>query len=172
MLSLIGTLLGLLGSFIPELLKFFKVKEDHKHEIEIFKLQVEAERYRHEQKIEEINVQADITETEALYKHSEQKLTGWWFTDGLVSLYNSSVRPTITYIFMGLYGFVKYSMVMALIDKGTNWKEVGVLIWSSEDFSIFATILSFWFGARMMKYTLGRTAPLTTSLRNGMKKNV
>ena len=76
MLSIIGTLIGLLGSFLPELLKFFKAKEDHKHEKEMFALQVQLAEKEHQFRVDEMNITADIEETKALYKSAEQRLTG------------------------------------------------------------------------------------------------
>lgn len=174
MLALIGTLLGLLGSLLPEVLKFWNNKEDHKHEVEMSRIQMEAQKELHQERLEEINAQADIAESEALYKSAEIKITGSKIIDGIIALYSSSVRPTITYAFMVLYMYVKYSLIYSLMQAGLKWNEVGGQIWNSEDFAVFATILSFWFGARFLKYSLERTsAPsvaLTSALRNGIKK--
>lgn len=174
MLALLGTLFGLLGSLLPEVLKFWNNKEDHKHEVEMARLQMEAQEKLHQERLEEINVQADVAESEALYKASEQKITGWKFIDGIIALYSGSVRPTLTYAFMLLYMYVKYSLIYSLITAGAKWNEVGGQIWNSEDFAIFATILAFWFGGRFLKYSLGRTsipsASMISAFRNGIKK--
>jgi hypothetical protein len=174
MLTLLGTIFGLLGSLLPEILKFWNNKEDHKHEIEMGKLQMEAAKLQGQIKLEELGAQADIAETEAIYKASEQKITGVRWIDGIVSLYNSSVRPTITYGFMVLYMYVKYSLIYSLVQAGAKWNEVGTQIWNSEDFAVLSTILAFWFGARFMRYSLGRTSMPSSSvisaLKNGIKK--
>jgi hypothetical protein len=155
MLSIIGTILGLFGSLFPEILKYFKQKKDQEHEREMFKLQMQYAEVLHQQKVEELNLTADIEESKALYQHAEQKLTGNKFIDGLVSLYNSSVRPTITYAFFALYGYVKFSLIYSLIQAGSDWKNIGMLVWNSEDFAVFSTIMAFWFGGRFLKYSLG-----------------
>lgn len=156
MLAIIGSILGLLGSLLPEILKFFTQKEDHRHEIEMAKLQMDAMKLAGTIKLEELNAQADIEEAKVLYQSAEQKITGWRFVDGLVALYNSSVRPSFAYIFLGLYCYVKYSMVYMVVKAGANWQSVGSLVWNSEDFAIFATIISFFFGSRFLKYSLGK----------------
>jgi len=156
MLSIIGTVVGLLGSFIPELLKFWKQKADHKHEIEMTKLQMDAAKLQGQIRLEEIGAMADIEESKALYAAAEQKITGWKFVDGLVSLYNSSVRPTITYAFMLLYMYVKYSVIYGMMQMGQKWQEIGSYVWGSEDFAMFSTILAFYFGGRFMRYSLQR----------------
>jgi hypothetical protein len=157
MLTIIGTLLGLLGSLLPEVLKFFNNKEDHKHEVDMAKLQMEAAKQAGEIKLEEINATADIEEAKAIYANAEQKITGVRWIDGAIALYSSSVRPTITYAFFALYGFVKFSMVYSAISMGTPWQTVGLMIWTSEDFAVFSTIMAFWFGGRFLKSALARS---------------
>jgi len=154
MLALFGTILGLLGSFLPEVLKFFTQKEDHKHKLEVMKLQIEANKIAHGQKVEEINVQADISETLAVQSAAKQILTGSRILDGIVSLYNGSVRPTITYAFMFLYMAVKYGVYMSYTMAGYSWQQAIQVIWNQEDFAVFSTVIAFWFGSRMLKATL------------------
>lgn len=156
MLTLVSTLLGLLGSFFPELLKYFKAKEDHKHELEVLKVQAEIAKSEHVYKLEEINAQADISETAALYKHAEVKPSGIPWIDALINFYAGTVRPTITYVFMAAYCLVKFAQYKAAIAYGDKSWDTIVKLWNSEDMAVFATILSFWFGSRMMKYSFGR----------------
>ena len=157
MLSLIGTIIGLLGGLLPEIMKWLNNKEDHKHEIEMGKLQMDAMKLQGQIKLEEVNATADIEEAKAIYAQAEQKITGVRFIDGLVALYSSSVRPTLTYAFFALYAYVKYSMIYTAVQAGANWKTLGVLIWNSEDFAVFSTIMAFWFGGRFLKSALART---------------
>jgi hypothetical protein len=156
MLALIGAILGLLGSLAPEILKFFNNKEDHKHELGMAQLQMEAQKQAGEIKLAEVNALADVEESKALYMSAEQKISGVKWIDGLVSLYSSSVRPSVTYAFFALYAYCKYSVIFTVVKAGAHWQEVGALVWGSEDFAIFATIMGFWFGGRMMKATLDR----------------
>lgn len=161
MLALIGTLMGLLGSLLPELLKFFNNKEDHRHEIAMGQLQMESMKLQGQIKLEEINATADIEEAKAIYASAEQKITGVRWIDGLVSLYSSSVRPTLTYAFFALYAFVKISAYVSFSAAGWNWNQIGAQIWSSEDFAIFSTIMAFWFGGRFLKSALTRASGKT-----------
>jgi hypothetical protein len=158
MLALIGTLMGLLGSLLPELLKFFNNKEDHRHEIEMGKLQMDAMKLAGQIKLEEINATADIEEAKAIYAQAEQKITGVRWIDGAIALYSSSVRPTLTYAFFALYAFVKISAYASFSQAGWNWNQIGAQLWSSDDFAIFSTILSFWFGSRFLKAALARSS--------------
>jgi len=67
MLTIISAIIGFVGGFIPELFKLWNKKEDNKHELAVLDKQIEANRLLHEHKLEEINTQADIKESIALY---------------------------------------------------------------------------------------------------------
>jgi hypothetical protein len=156
MLSIIGAVLGLVGSFLPELLKYFKQKEDHKHEKEMFALQVQLAEKQHEFRVDEMNITADIEETKAMYKSAEVKLTGSKWLDAVITLYNSSVRPTITYAFVIFYGLVKLGQYKILLASGYASWEVVTRMWSGEDMACFMTVIGFWFGGRMVKAMVQR----------------
>jgi hypothetical protein len=156
MLALLGTIFGLLGSFFPELLKFFKAKEDHRHELEVLKVQAEMAKSEHVYKLEEINAQADISETAALYKFAEVKPSGVPWIDAIINFYSGTVRPTITYVFMAAYCLVKYGQYKVAISVGSDAWSTVVQLWNGEDMAIFSAILAFWFGSRMLKYSMNR----------------
>jgi hypothetical protein len=157
MLTIIGTLLGLLGSIFPEILKYFTQKSDHLHEREMFKLQMEGVKLQGDIKIMELNATADIEETKALYESAKIQPSGGGFFDSLMNLYSSTVRPTITYLFMGMYIYVKYSTIQIWTSQGVSAKEALVATWSSDDFAVFSTIMAFWFGGRFLKWSMSRT---------------
>ncbi len=169
MLTLLGALLGLIGSVLPQWLKLWQDKQDHKHELEMYRLTMESQKYEHEYKLQEINATADIAESAALYKASEIKLTGWTFIDGIVALYNYSVRPTLTYAFFFIYAAAKVGQYMFIISSASDMKPVATFwdtIWklyTPEDMALFATIIAYWFGQRGMKYAMDRIAGPTTS---------
>jgi hypothetical protein len=156
MLVIIGAILGLFGSLLPEILKFLNNKEDHKHEIEMGRLQMEATKLQGEIKITELNATADIEEVKALYASAKIESTGWRFFDGIIGFYNATVRPTFAYVFLGVYCLVKYAIYMSYTQAGYDWMQAVRTIWGSEDFAVFATIVSFFFGGRFLKYSLER----------------
>ena len=95
MLSLLGSLLGFGTSFLPKLLGFFEEKRDQAHELKLMDKQLEQQIKLGEQKLQFMNVEADIRETEALQK-SQTKMTvksSQW----VINL-SSSVRPIMTYL--------------------------------------------------------------------------
>lgn len=155
MLSIIGTLIGLLGSMVPKFLDYLKTKADHKHELDVLKVQAEMAKSEHLYRIEEIQTQADVASEQAVYKQAEVKYTGVKFIDGILALYAGTIRPTITYLFMGSYMLVKYAQYkVVMASNAANVWEVIWKLWNSEDMAAFMTIIGFWFGGRLLKSNL------------------
>jgi len=155
MLSIIGTIIGLLGSFLPKLLELWKVKEDHKHELNVLQIQADMAKQQHLYRMEEIQVQADVASEQAVYKQATVQYTGVRFVDGLLALYQGTVRPTITYLFMIGYLTVKYAQYRVITsNEVTDIWEIIWRLWNSEDMAAFMTIIGFWFGGRLLKSNL------------------
>lgn len=142
MITLLGSLLGFISSAFPDLLKIWRDAADRKHELAMLQMQMEQQRQGHTHRLEEINVQADIAESRALYKtyHS-----GIQWVDAL----NGTVRPVLAYAFFLLYASVKWAQLSAFLGSA-SFTEVLPLIWHVEDQAIFAGIISFYFGQRAM----------------------
>jgi len=134
MITLLGSLLGFISSAFPDLLKIWRDAADRKHELAILQMQMEQQRQGHTNRLEEINVQADIAESRALYKTYH---TGIKWVDAL----NGTVRPVIAYSFFIFYAVVKIMQFSA---------DLPWLLWTAEDQAIFAGIISFYFGQRAM----------------------
>jgi len=100
MITLLGSLLGFISSTFPDLLKLFRDASDKKHEITLLQMQIDFQAQGHQERLEEINTNADIAESEALYK---TYTTGISWVDAL----NGTVRPVIAYSFFILYAAVK-----------------------------------------------------------------
>lgn len=155
---ILSTIIGFISSAIPELMKFFQDKADKKHEIKLLEMQIEANKQQHIQRLAEIDMQADIADSKAAHtpaKPLAQKLAdgerlGIHWLDGL----NASVRPVITYLFFGVYVWVKAAQYQLLVAPKLPWQEplthaqALVALWTPDDMALFAAILTFWFGAR------------------------
>jgi hypothetical protein len=100
MITLLGSLLGFISATFPSLLKLWQDKSDKQHEITLLKMQMEQQAQGHTERLDEINAQADISESAALYK---TYTTGVDWVDAL----NGTVRPVIAYAFFVLYASVK-----------------------------------------------------------------
>jgi hypothetical protein len=96
MITLLGSLLGFLSAAFPDFLKLFRDAQDRKHELKILEMQMEQQKLGASQRLEEIQVNADIAESQALYRTYN---TGIRWVDAL----NGTVRPVIAYSFFILY---------------------------------------------------------------------
>ena len=145
MLTLIGSLLGFASSALPDLFGLVRDWQDHKHELAILDRQMEMQKLGHQQRLEEIEVQADIVESKALYKHDRPVGVAW------VDSLRASVRPVITYAFFLLFAAVKGSGLYVLIAvEGLVLAEALPRIWDPETQALFAAVMSFWFGQRAL----------------------
>tara|TARA_R100001086_G_scaffold195691_1_gene112469 strand:- start:152 stop:601 length:450 start_codon:yes stop_codon:yes gene_type:complete len=142
MLSLIGSLLGFGTSFLPKVMDFFQDKQDKKHELAVMEAQIHQQKELASQKLEAVNVEADIREIEALQKSMQPSGVKW--IDGL----RGSVRPVITYSFFLLFVFVEVAAYLSLTAQGVSGLEAAGLIWDGETKALFAAVISFWFGGR------------------------
>ena len=140
MLSLLGSLLGFGTSFLPKLLGFFEEKRDQAHELKLMDKKLEQQIKLGEQKLQFMNVEADIRETEALQK-SQTKMTvksSQW----VINL-SSSVRPIMTYLLFLEFMILTFMLAFNSIDL-----EMYNRIWSNEIQAVWAAVVSFWFGQR------------------------
>jgi hypothetical protein len=162
MLSLLSTLGGLLISGLPKLLEFFQNKADQAHERDLARisaerdLQMAAQGFAAQQRIEEIRteqvaMQTEAQMTQAALDHDKKiidKASRWMVN------YIGSVRPTITYIFVfellainaaiTYYAFTDPNIIRSLED----FLRVTEIIFSEEEMVLLSGIISYWFGSR------------------------
>ena len=150
MMTLLGSLLGFGTSFLPEVLNFFKAGQEHKHSLERMQLEMDLMARRSELKLQELDKQAEIKETEGLYKHDSID------AGGFVNALRGSVRPVITYAFFGLFVAIKTVAVMTLMnEQGADLAGALNVIWDDNTAGLFAAIMSFWFGNRAVSKYYG-----------------
>ena len=143
MLTLLGSLLGLLGSFVPEILKHLRDQSDKGHELELLDRQLRLRRRKQQDSLEYLEALHGLAETDALYHHARPVHIPW------VDSLSGAVRPLITYTFFLLYVGVKVSEGLLLY--GGVAPEVLLLhLWHPEDQALFAAVMSFWFGQRSL----------------------
>ena len=147
MITLLGSLLGFSTSIIPEILSFFKQGQANKQELLMLEAKAQYAQALSSMQLEELDAKAEIVETEKLYEHDMALAArGGW----VVSL-QASVRPVITYLFMGTFIAVEGGIVYSLMPtQGADWVTALQAAWTDEVMAIFSAILSFWFGNRAM----------------------
>ena len=122
---------------------YFQDRSDKKHELAVMEVQIRQQKELAIQKLEMVNVEADIREVEALQK-SMQTPTGVKWVDGL----RGSVRPVITYSFFGLFIFVEVSAYLSLTASGISGLDAVNAVWDEDTKALFAAVIAFWFGGR------------------------
>jgi len=146
MLALLGSALGFGTSIIPEILGYFKQKQANDQELAMLEAKAKYAEKLNELDLKKLDAQADISETENIYKH-DQSLDSGPFINGL----RGSVRPIITYLFVLMYLAVKGVIIYALIaNQNVDWTTAIQSSYTDEDAAILSCIISFWFGSRAM----------------------
>ncbi len=145
--------LGGILRLIPEVLKLFSDSADRKHEKAMTELQLEIDKARSEQNIDAIHAQAAVTqdnkEADAYIAalQSQSTLTGVHWADAL----SKTVRPIITYWWMILFTIVKITII---VYSAMHFSDINTFlntVWTTNDISVLAMILGFWFVDRSMR---------------------
>jgi len=153
-LSLLGSGLGALMRLVPELLKLWTNKQDHAHELDMTKLQLEIDKARATQEIDKVHANEGLEavrgEFAAYFEaiKGQGQLTGVKFIDGI----NQSVRPVLTYWWMLLFTVYKLNVIY----NSSNIQEFLKNLWTDNDAGILSMILAFWFVDRAFKYIAKR----------------
>ncbi len=134
MLAIFSALFGVLASLLPEAIKYFKGRQDNAHEISVLQIQADLQKAGASQKLAEINVQADISEGQAIYQFANPK-SGW------AEQINASVRPAVTYLLLAGYLYSKW---------------VTKTPWNDTDMAIFSGVIGFWFGSRAIAASINQ----------------
>jgi hypothetical protein len=145
--TIISTLLGLIASIAPNVVKYFERKQEIAYETEITKLRLEAAQQGYALTTEVQGGKDVVSEGDSIRQYDSQ-LDGGKF----INILRASVRPVITYIFFGLYVFVKLGISYILLTTNgltvDNYKEFSDIILDQPTMTFLATCGGFWFGAR------------------------
>ena len=152
--TLLGSILGFVTSLAPDVLKYYQDKTDKHHELQVMRLQIEREQRAHEHRLAEVEVEADVAQTAAIYEHDRALAGGSTWVQNL----RASVRPVVTYAFFSLYAAVKAASLWVLITvEGMLLAQALPAVWTEADEALWAAIVTFWFGRRAMeKYRQAR----------------
>jgi len=150
---IVGSIIGFLGSLLPEGVKYFQDRADKKHELEILKFQMEHQDKSHDQRLTEIVVEGDVQQAQEVYRHDASFRRSYKWVDAL----RASVRPVIAYSFFILYALVEILIMVNAWMAGILLVDAIDVIWTVIDVEIFASIISFYFGRRGIEKVTGRS---------------
>jgi hypothetical protein len=156
MLTLFSTLISFLSGGLPKILDVFQDHQDKKHELAMAQMQMDqqmrlqAAGFQSQEHIEEIKthqieIQSAADERQALYAHDIAIGQGAskWVID-----MRASVRPAITFglffllVFVDVFGFYYAIHTNVPFDTALN------ILWDDETQTIWASVVSFWFGTQ------------------------
>lgn len=119
---------------------YFETKRDQKFELQMMDKQLQNQLKLGEQKMQMMNIDADIRETETLHKeHASitRKASQFWIN------VSSSVRPTMTYLLFIEFVTLTYLLAFDMINM-----DMYRLIWNEPMQGVWSAVVCFWFGSR------------------------
>jgi hypothetical protein len=140
MVTLLASIAGFITSIIPEIIRLKKVQQDKDHELKVIEKQIEYSKISQHHNLSELGIKRDSSEFAALYSTYN---TGIPWIDTI----NGAVRPILTYCFFGLYVYTK-TVQYKCLSYTNKIGEYLDLLWSTDDQTIFAGIIGFYFGQR------------------------
>lgn len=148
--SLIGALMGLGGSVIPEILGFFKRNQEHKQELELRRLDAEIAKQQAEMRLQEADLQVDHAHMQGVYEQFKNQKTDTW-----VDRLNALVRPVVTFAFLFMFLTALFSIIGQSIAMGAGVMSALTTMLPMID-AYFSAILAFWFGNRQIQKNKGQ----------------
>jgi len=156
MMTLLSTLLGFASGGLPKVLDYFQDRGDKKHELALMSMQREreialakegyiAQARVEEIKTDQIEMQTQAQERVAMYKH-DMKI-GDGASTWVINL-RASVRPIVTYVFVGLLVVVDVAGIWYAYSTGVAFADAMTQVFSDDEMSILAAIIAFWFGSQ------------------------
>ena len=148
--------MGFAAGGLPKVLDFVQDRGDKKHELAMMAANREreialaregfvAQARVEEIKTEQVAMQTQAQEKLAMWKH-DMKI-GEGASTWVINL-RASVRPMVTYIFVGLLVVVDVAGIWYAYSTGVAFAEAMDMVFSDEEMAILAAIISFHFGGR------------------------
>lgn len=170
---LVGGVFGLGASVAPDVISLIKDAYAHRYDMELKMLELEAADKNYQFQLQQQDTSASLAELQALLAQ-DATLKGNWF----VEILRASVRPVVTYLFLGMFLLVKTTTLFYMVGFDHTPVVAAIpLLWDSETMSLFAAVLSFWFGSRALQAyrstiptTSTSSAPLTTRTKKARRR--
>jgi hypothetical protein len=149
--GILGSIFGGLFRLAPEVLKFFDRKDDRKHELAMYGLQIDLEKTKGEIRIDEKYVDYSIAQTQAIQTAFEGQAKEAAASYRWVAALSALVRPMVTYVLFGMYVAFKITIIVHAVNSGANWIDIARNHWTPDDFAMLNMILTFWFLGRSIE---------------------
>lgn len=144
--AVVSTLLGLVTGAIPELVSLFNKKQDHSFELKKLEMESKYATQRSSNRIQELNIEADISEGKSLRDH-DASIDGGKFINALRAI----IRPLLTLLFFFAWLTVKGLVLWNGLSNDISPIALLPIIWDEDTNVIFFSIIGYWFGTRGME---------------------
>jgi hypothetical protein len=144
MLSLLGAALGFGTSVLPSVIDLFQQRQKDAQELKMLEAKGKYAAQLSSLKLDELESKADIAETEGIYASMRAANA----KSGFAAALSGSVRPVITYLFVGFFLLVKITTLMYAMNNGADFRDALNEVYSDDVNLLFTSIISFWFGSR------------------------
>jgi hypothetical protein len=150
--TLLGGLIGFAASVIPEVVSLIRANYFHK-------FAMEAADKGHAEVMASLSTQADSIAA------LQAQLAGTPCQQSWIDVLSNTVRPVLTYLFFGMFFTIKISALYHIIyHEHVEFLVAMPVIWDSETSSLFAAIISFWFGSRALGSATGTATQSPTPI--------
>lgn len=156
--TILGGVVGTATRSIPAVLEHFDKKNERAHELEMFGRQIEADRLRAEQKIEETKLEGQIAldtkQIDALVAANVAQAQMAVAAGGWAAKLSAAVRPVTTFQLVALYMLAKVAAFALLCMNADNPESVllGVReLYNENDSALLSGVLAFWYMDRTIQ---------------------
>lgn len=147
--AILATVFGGVLRLAPDILKWFDRKDDRKHEIAMFNLQIKSDSLRASTEVQKAESQLQMADIQALMEVSkiQGQQTGVKWVDAI----NAIMRPLITF----WWAIVLYTVALAcgyisLLHSGVSGIDAILQLWGDQEKAIAASCISFWLVDRVV----------------------
>lgn len=163
---MLAALLGFAAPLLPDLIGVGKGWLDHKKEMQMMELRFKHAAQEAEWRMQEVEIQAATADVQSARTQrqsygvqilnaahdAEGMLSKWvfglvFFIFSLLDWFISSVRPTVTYYIVALWGAIKLAIIFAAQRETGDWVETLTRpeVWTTFDQDVLLMVLAFWF---------------------------
>lgn len=144
-LAALPAILGALAGMVPALVQLFTLKANNAFQLEMARLQLQGQKDGVALQVDLANAQADIRQADAIYGFGGGA-SGIKWIDALAVF----IRPFLTLAFFCIWSVMEIFLFIYAVNSGYDLGQLVKLMWPAETQAMFAAIIGFWFGDRMM----------------------
>ena len=156
---ILGGIMGGVTRLVPEVMGYFDKKNERKHELAMGEqsLKVAEMQQKGQLALADVNAQSAqfISTMDALKAATEAqaKPTGIKWVDA----FSAMIRPGVTVWLFFLYAVYKFVTLAMAVDTGGELSALVPVLWTADDASMLAAVLTFWFVSRTFERNTSRS---------------